>query len=189
MFRRIAILYLFISILCSCASYNKTTSVIIGSKYDEETNLTNCFIIPYGSVFLKGEWQKWKYVENSHQQFFINSDSIYISIKISPINKNFEFNQDGSKTGFNFVKAYYEWDTDYILSQIQNLNRETIETDTTNRILIYRLFKKDDIHDINNYFLAAEKNGNFILLTESDKDIWSRDYKIQFLKDIYSTYK
>ena len=97
-----------------------------------------------------------------------------------------KFNADGSKTGFDFVQSYYQWDTDFLISQIEGLKSEILVSDNVNNILIYRLFNEKGI---NNYFLISEKNGILILLTESDSDKWSHEQRISFLKDVYKTYK
>lgn len=177
--------FMLFAIICSCASYRNTVTVIEGANYDQEQDSTTYFRFPYGSVSFSGEWTKATYVETSKQQFFTNSDSVKFSVALNPIVK-YEFNADGSKTGFDFVQSYYKWDTDFLISQIEGLKSEILVSDNVNNILIYRLFNEKGI---NNYFLISEKNGILMILTESDSDKWSQEQRISFLKDVYKTYK
>ena len=178
-------LFMLFAVICSCASYRNTVTVISGANYDKKNDSTTFFRFPYGSVSFSGEWTKANYVETSKQQFFSNSDSVKFSVALNPIVK-YEFNADGSKTGFDFVQSYYQWDTDFLISQIEGLKSEILVSDNVNNILIYRLFNEKGI---NNYFLISEKNGISMILTESDSDKWSHEQRISFLKDVYKTYK
>ncbi len=70
--------------------------------------------MPYGTVTIPGKWDKGHQNSISHQQFFTNKDSVKIAIAFGSI-KNYEFNLTGAKTGFSFVKAFYEWDSKYFV--------------------------------------------------------------------------
>lgn len=174
---------LLIFILTSCAT--QKVSTIVGYDYDEQKNQTDYFVFPYGNVLIPGKWEKSNYNSTSRQQFFRNKDSVIIAIAFAPCNK-FEFNVDNSKTGFEFVKSYYEWDSQYFVKN-NELSRELIEQDSINNYIIWRLNGFINGEEIDNYFLFGEKNcfvSNYSVL-ETDK--WTVKEKIEFLKNLYYT--
>ena len=68
-----ALLFLSILILLTgCGSSKQATSTLVGGDYDAAKNVTEYFVIPYGSVSLPGKWEKGKYDQSSRQQFFLN---------------------------------------------------------------------------------------------------------------------
>src|SRR6218665_2922682 len=111
--KRIYLLF-FIAIIVSCTT--QKTSTINGAKYDEHKNQTDYFVSPFGSTSIPGKWTKTKYAEISHQQFFTNNDSVTIAIAFNPVNK-YEFNTKSPKKGFEFVTAFYEWDSKYFVAE------------------------------------------------------------------------
>ena len=162
-------------ILISCAS-NKT-STIVGFDYNEKDNTTDYFVFPFGSVTIPGKWNKTNYNSISRQQFFKNSDSVTIAIAFVPCDK-FEFNIDKSKTDFEFIKAYYDWDSHFFVSQ-HGLESKVLEMDSTNNYIIWKLWGKLNDEKIENYFLFGEKNcfvSNFSILSTNK---WSEKEKIK----------
>jgi hypothetical protein len=174
-----------ISTLASCA-IPKNTTTLVGGEYNPTKNITNYFVFPYGSVSIPGKWNKTHYNSVSRQQFFTNQDSsVKIAIAFERYN-NYEFNKDGAHTGYNFLKAYYEWDSKYFID-VYGLKRQPIETDSINNYLIYRLYgqTKKEKEEFDSYFLIGEKNGNISNLLVCYSDKWTEAEKIQFLKNLF----
>lgn len=172
-------------ILTNCAT--QRTSTLVGGNYNETKNETDYFVMPYGSVILPGKWEKKDYNSISRQQFFRNQDSVIIAIAFGRFDK-YEFNMDGSQTGYNFVKAYYEWDSKYFVDS-HGLKRQVIESDSTNHFMVYRIFGQIEKREFDTYFLIGEKNGNISNFSISDTDKWTESEKTNFLKNIYLTEK
>ena len=180
---KIRYLLLFAAVICTnCATQKAST--ITGGEYDENKNQTSYFVLPFGSAFIPGKWIKTKYNNVSNQQFFKNSDSITIAVAFNPVNK-YEFNTDNSKKGFEFVKAFYEWDSQYFVNT-NKLNREKIEDDENQHYIVWRVFGENNETAYDTYFLFGEKNGyarNFSIMKTNK---WNREEKIKVLKEMYS---
>ena len=179
------ILFAMTILLTNCA--NQITSTIVGGNYNETKNETDYFVVPYGSVTLPGRWDKTNYNTISRQQFFRNQDSVIIAIAFGRFDK-YEFNMNGSETGYNFVKAFYKWDSKYFVES-HGLKRQVIESDSNNHFMVYRIFGKMEKENFDTYFLIGEKNGNISNFSISDMDKWTESEKINFLKNIYLTEK
>jgi len=165
----------------SCATQRTTT--IVSCNYDEKKNQTDYMVFPYGSVVISGEWAQTHYNQTARQQFFQNSDSIIISVAFSPCNR-YEFNQNNSKKGFEFVTAFYEWDSEYFVDNYR-LNQEKIESNEKENFIIWRAFGENNNTYWDTYFLFGEKNGfasNFAIMTT---DKWTQEQKVAFLKKMY----
>ncbi|MDR1113030.1 MAG: hypothetical protein LBL18_04640 [Bacteroidales bacterium] len=140
-------------------------------------------VFPYGAVAIPGKWKRTIYNSAARQQFFDNSDSITIAIAFGQYTK-FEFNKNGSKKGYDFVKAFYEWDSEYF-STTYNLDIELIEADSINNLIIWRVYGNYNDSYWNTYFLFGEKNGfvkNFAIMSAKK---WTIEQKIDFLKNMY----
>ncbi len=166
--------------LTNCAT--QKTSTVVGIDYNESKHETDYFVLPYGSVKLPGKWGKTTYNSVSRQQFFTNKDSITIAISFGHIDK-YEFNADGSKKGYAFVEAFYDWDSEYFVDQ--GLKRQIIERDSINKYMIYRIYGEYEKDELDTYFLIGEKNGsvNNFSITNSNK--WTEAERIDFLKRIF----
>ena len=176
---------LLIGFMTSCAT--QKTSTLVGGNYNESTNVTDYFVLPYGSVMLPGKWEKKSFNSISNQQFFRNQDSVIVAIAFGRFDK-YEFNVDGSQTGHNFVKAYYEWDSNYFVES-HGLKRQVVEDDSTNHFMVYRIFGQIEKGKFDTYFLIAEKNGNISNFSISSTDKWNESEKCTFLKKLYLTEK
>ncbi|MDL2297364.1 hypothetical protein LJC68_10015, partial [Bacteroidales bacterium OttesenSCG-928-B11] len=170
-------------ICCLSACKTQYVSTIVGGDYDKSKNQTDYFVLPYGSVSIPGKWEKTNYNSVSRQQFFQNTDSIIIAVSFGPCNK-YEFNRDNSKKGFDFVTAFYEWDSEYFESNYR-LNREKIESNEKENFIIWRVFGENNNIYWDTYFLFGEKNGyaNSFSIMKTDK--WTKEEKMYFLKKIY----
>ena len=171
---------LLISVLVSsCMSLgNAAQSTIVGGEYKADKNITEYFVLPYGEVSLPGKWEKWQYDANARQQFFKNEDSVIIAIAFGPANK-YEFNRNGLLKEYDFVKAYYDWESDYFVKL--GYEAKIIETDQSNNYIIWRLWGQK----YDTYFLFGERNGRVSNYSVHIADKWTEEEKLKFLKSIY----
>jgi len=172
-------------LMTNCAT--QRTSTLVGGEYNQTKNETDYFVLPFGSVTLPGKWEKTNYNTISRQQFFRNQDSVIIAIAFGRFDK-YEFNMNGLQTGYNFVKAYYEWDSKYFVDS-HGLKRQNIESDSTNNFMVYRIFGQIEKGEFDTYFLIGEKDGNISNFSISDTDKWTESEKINFLKSLFLTKK
>ena len=172
--------------LMNCAA-QKTTSTIVGCEYSEKTNTTDYFVFPYGSVTIPGKWERTNYLASSKQQFFRNQDSVILAISFGRFNK-YEFNRNGEKSGFEFIKSFYEWDSNYFVES-QGLKRQSIETDSINNYIIYRIYGQKETANFDTYFLVGEKKGDIANFSISSVKTWEENEKLSFLKTLFLTRK
>ena len=171
---------LLISVLVSsCMSLgNAAQSTIVGGEYKADKNITEYFVLPYGEVSLPGKWEKWQYDANARQQFFINDESVLIAISFGAVN-DYDFNKKGSLKGYDFVKAYYDWESDYFVKL--GYEAKIIETDQSNNYIIWRLWGQK----YDTYFLFGEREGRVSNFSVHITDKWTEEEKVKFLKSIY----
>ncbi|MCK9447536.1 MAG: hypothetical protein M0Q41_01020 [Bacteroidales bacterium] len=168
-------------ILTGCVS--QRVSTIVGCDYDKSKNQTNYFVLPFGSVSIPGKWEKANYNYVSGQQFFINNDSIRIAIAFNRFDK-YEFNAGDLKKGYDFVNAFYEWDSKFFVDSY-GLQRNSIENDSINNYILNQIYGFINDAKVDTYFLVGEKNGivnNFSIMTT---DKWAENKKVDFLKGLY----
>jgi hypothetical protein len=173
--------FFMVILLAGCAA-TQAVSTITGGEYDKEKDNTGYFVLPFGSVSLPGEWKKTHYNQVSHQQFF-EKDSVEIAIAFNACN-NYEFNLKGKHTGYDFVTAFYEWDSQYFVDAY-GLKRELIETDSTRHYLVYRIFGQTQGMSIDSYYLVAEQNGAARNYSIASALHWTAEEKVAFLKELY----
>ena len=174
---------LFVTIIFLTSCYTQRASTIVGYNYDKKKNQTDYFVFPYGSVSIPGEWTQTSYNQGAKQQFFRNSDSITISVSFGPCNK-YEFNKDNSKKGFEFLTAYYEWDSEYFVNNYR-LNEEKVESNEKDNYIIWRTFGENNNTYWDTYFLFGEKKGFVSTFGIMKTDKWTEKEKIAFLKEMY----
>lgn len=92
----------------------------------------------------------------------------------------FEFNSDSSKKGYEFLSAFYEWDSNYFVNEY-GLEREIIEEGMANNYILWRIYGKD----IDTYFLFGEESCKVKTFSVSKTDKWNMKEKITFLKDLF----
>lgn len=168
-------------ILTGCTSQRMST--IVGGEYNESKNQTDYFVFPLGSVAIPGKWEKTKYNTVSKQQFFTNRDSIVVAIAFSRFDK-YEFNGNGSKKGYDFIEAFYQWDSKYFVDSF-GLERKVVEGDSIRNFIIYQIFGFAKGGTFDTFFLIGEKNGNVTNLSIMGTDKWTKEFKIKFLKGLY----
>jgi hypothetical protein len=176
----------FLLLLAGCVTQRTSTSTITTSEYDPARNETSYLVVPLGSAYIPGKWTKTHFNTVSNQQFFTNKDTIILALAFTPCT-GYEFNTTGSKKGFDFVKAFYEWDSKYFVDQ--GLKRSVLETDSTNKFMIYRIYSESKGSLIDTYFLAGEKNGSASNFSITVTDKWTNDEKVAFLKKLFLTKK
>jgi len=167
--------------LGGCAS--RTTSTIVACDYDKKHDQTNYTIFPYGSVSIPGKWKRTTYNRAGRQQFFENEHNVVLGVSFGPCNR-YEFNADNSKKGFDFVKAFYDWESQYFANDY-GMAVEIIEKNESEKYITWRIFGEYNNTPWDAYFIFGEKNGmarNFSIM-ETDK--WTREQKLDFLKDLY----
>jgi hypothetical protein len=161
----------------------RSTSVIVNTNYDAEKNQTTYAVLPIGSVILPGKWEKGSYNGVSHQQFFANADSVEIAIAFNRFDR-YEFNPAGALKGVGFVRAFYEWDSKYLV-ETRGLLRRVMEEDTTRHFMVYNVFGRENGVNFDTYFLIGEKNGNVSNFSVSITPKWAKSQKIAFLKSLF----
>ena len=170
-------------VFVGCISQKQTTQTIVSCSYNGKKNQTEYMVFPYGSVNIPGKWERTVYNRTARQQFFLNSDSITITISLGQSNK-FEFNADGSKKGYEFVKTFFNWESGYFAKTF-NLAAQEIESSEDNNYLIWRLYGNYNNSEYDTYFLSAERNGIFKNFAVMGTDKWTLEQKIDFLKQLY----
>lgn len=175
---RLSALLTFLILLYSC--FPTATSTIVGGQYEEKTNTTEYFVLPYGSITLPGRWIKTKYNPNSRQQFFKNVDTVTAAIAFGPCNK-YEFYKPELKN-YQFVNALYEWESKFYADQLK-LTSKILYTDSTSNFIIWRLWGGDSI-DIDTYFLHGYQNCSVHNYSVTSNK-WTEDQKTKFLQDLY----
>jgi hypothetical protein len=160
-----------------------TTGVVTGSSYNSATDKTTYTVSPYGTAAIPGKWTKTHYNNVSFQQFFVNSENVEIALAFGTTN-GYEFNANGKRKGFDFVKGFYEWDTDYFVKKY-GLNRTLIESDSAAHYMVYRLNGKAGSTVMDTYFLIGERNGYSSNFSVSITDKWTAQAKVDFLKGLF----
>lgn len=169
--------------LITVASLAQKTTVTEGVYYNKKKNCTNYFVMPYGTVSIPGKWEKGRQSSVSYQQYFKNEkDSVTIAISFGSY-KSFGFNLKGNLKGFDFVKKYYEWDSQYLTNNT-GLQREIIKEDSLNNYIIWQLRGNTHGVDVDQLFLFGIKNKNisdFMINTQK----WNIDTKVSFLENLF----
>ena len=158
-------------------------TTLVSCDYDKKRDQTNYVVFPYGSVSIPGKWERTSYNSASKQQYLKNEDGISIAISFGPCNK-FEFNADNSKKGFDFVKAYYEWDSEYFVNTF-GLQQDSIEKNEISNYIIWRVYGDYNDSHFDTYFLFGEKKGFANTYSIMDNDKWTVEQKLEFLKELY----
>lgn len=147
------ILQSFIPAICLLSAYRceaQPYSTVTSFDYSKKKKQTVYAVVPFGNVTLPGKWKQQHYDNISKQQWISNvQDSLLIAVSLVPCDR-FEFNEKGTKTGFDFVKAYYDWEADYFVKE-SGLNATLIEEDSTKSYRIMHVFgdsqgKRKDVY-------------------------------------------
>jgi hypothetical protein len=171
-----ALVFLHLSIGCAPRQVN----TLVSTDYNAAKNHTVHTVFPFGTATLPGKWSKKQYNNVSRQQFFTNSDSVEVAVAFTRFDE-YEFNSKGQLKGFEFLRAFYEWDSNYFVEKI-GVQRAVLEENIAQNLIIYRIFSPKKQQNIDTYFLIREKNGNFSNFSISITDKWTQSQKIAFLK-------
>ena len=164
-----------IVLLTGCASQKLAT--IVGGEYDATKDATEYFVFPLGKTELPGKWEKGRFSQVSGQQFFHNQDSNVVAVAFNRFD-SYEFNQNGSLKGFDFIQGFYEWDSKYF--ENQGFTIQIIESNREKNYIIYRVYDQEE--DV--YFLISEKNGNVGNFSTCSTEKWTENEKVAFLKTL-----
>ncbi len=160
----------------------KTISTIESNSYDDKINQTTFNKLPFGSIGIPGKWTKVSYNQVSGQHNFTNADSIFTAVAINRASSYpfYKRNMNSNET----VKEFYEWDSQYLVGQI-NGERTIVKQDTTNHFIVWHI-KAENKYNIDNHYLFGCENG-IIFTVFIDTKKWSEQQKVNFLETVYKT--
>ena len=134
---------------------------------------------------LPGKWKHIGKIENSAQWGFANKKlelTLLINVRKPEI---FEF-YNKEMTELEFLNKFYAWETEFWKKDDGNIEIEKIETNETDKYIIWRLKIIDK--NIESFIFSGIRNSKLIGLSLTDdnkKEPKSRAEKIEFLKNIY----
>jgi hypothetical protein len=143
------------------------------------------FLINNELFELPGKWKQIGKIENSAQWGFAN-EKLKLTLLINVRKpENFEFYKE-EYLQFEFLNKFYTWETEFWAKDDGNIEIEQIETNETDKYIIWRLKIIDK--NIESFILHGMRNNKLIGLSLTDnnqKKPKSRTEKIDFLKNIY----
>lgn len=129
-----------------------------------------------GDVKIPGNWEQFNTMNDSGQTYLKNNEGATIAIAQNP-KKGYSFFKS-NKSGFENVKLFYVWDSDYMKES--KFRTEKIKE---NAELEYIIWKYND-GKLDNIFLFGSAKDNFLnLLVYSN--IGEEDKKVLFLEKLY----
>ena len=160
----------------------QTTTTLTSSNYNKKKDITSYTVVPYGSANLPGEWFETSYNSKSRQQFFVNKDSLRVSVAFGPANK-FEFYRKGLD-GYELARAYYNWESKYE-EEAAKVKSVVLQEDSVNNFVAWKFYNEK----FTVYYLFAGvdcrcKGGAFEELTLRNKNI-TDEAGLKMLRDIY----
>ncbi|GAB5556829.1 MAG: hypothetical protein SchgKO_10420 [Schleiferiaceae bacterium] len=166
------LILLMVGLVIGCSTTKTTT--LISDDYNQEKNVTTLTILPHGHIVIPGKWTKTSYNEVSRQHFFVNEDSITIAVAKNPQDK-YPFYQE-SMTDQEFVRKFYEWDSEYYEKQGFEIKENTIG----DNYVVWTVSGKG----AHTTFLFGGKDKyayNIAVFTEQ----WTEEKRIEFLKSLF----
>lgn len=161
----------------------KVVSAIESNNYDNKTNQTTFYKIPFGNISIPGKWTKTSYNQVSRQHNFRNADSVLTAVAINQAT-SYPFYKP-NMTSNNIVKEFYEWDSKYLADNV-NGNRTIIKQDTVNHFILWQITADNDKYKIDNHYLFGCENGIiFTVFVATNK--WTNEQKIEHLQTVYKT--
>jgi len=180
--RKIKRLFIIIIWICltSCVP-TRSTSIIYSDSYDKRSDQTSVTIFPYGAVKIPGQWTKTKENRVGGQYFFIGKDSVIISIALSPWDE-YEFSSNNREvTPGNFVRKFYEWDSNYLKAKTNGQVR-IVKEDRERNYLIWNIKNEQGLNDYFLFGLKGKIATNFYVSTNN----WDEERKINFLELLFN---
>lgn len=170
----------FFLIILSACSVSRQTSMLYNESYDKESNRTTITMFPFGVVKLPGVWTKTREFAQSGQYFYLNEDSVQVAIAMHEWN-NIEFShQNPNVTTLNFVRKFYEWESNYF-KEITGREPRIVKEDTQKNYLIWHLMNGTQRVD---YFLFGLK-GNTAFNLNVKASHWDEEKKVRFLEQMF----
>jgi hypothetical protein len=188
----ISIEMLAILFFANCAAPKKI--FVYSCYYDKKCDQTS-YYLPSDTVYFQGKWEKTGigYIDN--RQFFENKKGITIEIQRGTRDE-FKFKSDNYKEVFDFIRAYYEWYSEYYVNNygadvygIPQLQHNLIEENEISKYIIWRFY--GDFHDgyndkhIDTYMLFGEKQRLIYTYSILATDEWTVEQKLDFLKELH----
>ena len=171
---------LIIGIMTSCMA-PKYISTIVTDTYDEKKDQTTYMVFPFGSLSLPGKWTKTAYNKISGQQNFKNKDSLGTALLI---NRNSGYSFYTKEMSPNkFVKAMYQWDSDYFSSQFKG-NCKILKQDTINHYIIWQITADNEKNKFDNVYLFGSENGIVFTVRAPIENV-TLSQKIEFVQTVY----
>ncbi|MDQ3111327.1 MAG: hypothetical protein M3R17_15680 [Bacteroidota bacterium] len=78
-------LFIIVALAFAACATQQRVSTIVGYDYDKTKDKTDYFVLPYGSVSIRGKCDKT--FSAGHQQFFINKDWVSLAIGFGAYNQ------------------------------------------------------------------------------------------------------
>lgn len=167
------------SALCwSGCSPSKNVSVIYGDNFDRNNNVTTVTIFPYGAIKIPGQWKKTHESNISQQYFFTGPDSVTFAVALNPWD-GFEFSGP-QVTKENFLRSFYEWDSNYLREQTRG-KVELIKEDKVANFIIWSLKKPVGRPEIFLFGVKGETAYNLYFAS----DVWETSKQVDLLESIY----
>jgi hypothetical protein len=131
-------------------------------------------------VKIPGNWEQLNSINESGQTYLKNTEGVIIAVAQNPKKAYSFFNNN--KSGFENVKLFYTWDSDYMKE-----NKFKTDKIKENSELEYIIWKYND-GKLDNVFLFGSAKDNFLnLLVYSN--IWDENKKVLFLENLYQLNK
>lgn len=118
-------------------------------KYDAQADKTVYTVDPYGMEQIPGQWMPGKFNPSTHQQYFYHKDTATLVVAIDAC-RNSPFYKGAQ--GFDFVKKYYELESQY-QSQLMEQKTELLKEDPQAGYIAWKM-RQDGIDQ---YFLCGTK--------------------------------
>ena len=131
-------------------------------------------------VKVPGSWTQLNTIDDSGQTYFKNEDGVVIAVAQNP-KKAYSFFKS-NKSGFENVKLFYTWDSDY-----RKENKFKTDKIKENAASEYIIWKYNDGKS-DNVFLFGSVKDNFLNLLVYTND-WSEAEKVTFLEKLYELNK
>jgi hypothetical protein len=133
-----------------------------------------------GDVQIPGNWAQLNTENDSGQTYLKNDEGVIIAIAQNP-KKSYPFFKS-DKSGFENVKLFYTWDSDYMKEN--KLKTDKIKENPASEYIIW----KYNDGKLDNVFLFGSAKDNFLnLLVYSN--IWDEAKKVLFLETLYQLNK
>ena len=170
---------LFASLLVTaCVSIpSKHTSHFHSVIYDKKTDFTEYRRLPGGTIKIPHEWKEAGYMSSSGEMELTNTSGELITIAFNDVVK-YSFYSNELK-GIALLDAFYKWESEYILKETW------LKISVLERGADYILYHIYGNNDLNNMFLASNKNDRYLYIYAIKTSPMGDEQRAAFLKDIH----